>query len=79
MSEEIRNPEESKWYVVHTYSGYENKVMTIPWLMFNMVQSQKTENLLTAATIGIMFSVFMLPFTLGIRFLLESVTPDVDF
>ena len=26
MSEEIRNPEESKWYVVHTYSGYENKV-----------------------------------------------------
>ena len=32
MSEEINNPEEntmsaeSKWYVVHTYSGYENKV-----------------------------------------------------
>ncbi len=59
--------------------GYENKVMTIPWLMFNMVQSQNQENLLTAATIGIMFSVFMLPFTLGIRFLLERFTPDVDF
>ena len=34
MSEEINKPEEmntntsaeSKWYVVHTYSGYENKV-----------------------------------------------------
>ena len=60
-------------------AGYENKVMTIPWLMFNMVQSQNQENLLTAATIGIMFSVFMLPFTLGVRFLLERVTPDVDF
>ena len=60
-------------------AGYENKVMTLPWLMFNMVQSQGKENLLTAATIGIMFSVFMLPFTLGIRSVLESVTPDVDF
>ena len=32
MSEEINKPEEmntsaeAKWYVVHTYSGYENKV-----------------------------------------------------
>lgn len=24
--EEVNGPEESKWYVVHTYSGYENKV-----------------------------------------------------
>ena len=47
--------------------------------MFNMVQSQGKENLLTAATLGIMFSVFMLPFTLGVRFLLEKFTPDVDF
>ena len=60
-------------------AGYENKVMTLPWLMFNMVQSQGKENLLTAATIGIMFSIFMLPFTLGVRFLLERFTPDVDF
>lgn len=59
--------------------GYEGKAMTIPWFIFNMVQSQGKENLLYAATLGIMFSVFMLPFTLGIRFLLERVTPDVDF
>ena len=26
MSEETKRPDESKWYVVHTYSGYENKV-----------------------------------------------------
>ena len=28
MSEEINKPAEaeSRWYVVHTYSGYENKV-----------------------------------------------------
>lgn len=26
MAEEQRNPEERHWYVVHTYSGYENKV-----------------------------------------------------
>ena len=31
------------------------------------------------ATLGIMFSVFMLPFTLGIRLILEILTPDVDF
>ena len=59
--------------------GYENKTMTIPWFLFNMVQSQNKEHLLYAATLGIMFSVFMLPFTLGIRLLLERVTPDVDF
>lgn len=59
--------------------GYEGKTMTIPWLLFNMVQSGKRDNLLWSATCGIMFSVFMLPFTLGIRFLLERVTPDVDF
>lgn len=59
--------------------GYENKTMTIPWLLFNMVQSGSKKNLLWSATCGIMFSVFMLPFTLGIRFLLEKVTPDVDF
>lgn len=59
--------------------GYEGKTMTVPWLLFNMVQSGKKDNLLWSATCGIMFSVFMLPFTLGIRFLLERVTPDVDF
>ncbi|MBE7080616.1 MAG: sugar ABC transporter permease [Clostridiales bacterium] len=59
--------------------GYQNKMMTIPWFLFNMVQSQNKEHLLYAATLGIMFSVFMLPFTLGIRLLLERVTPDVDF
>lgn len=59
--------------------GFEGKAMTIPWLIFNMVQSQGKENLLYAATLGIMFSVFMLPFTLGIRYILEKITPDVDF
>ena len=59
--------------------GFENKAMTIPWFLFNMVQSQGKENLLYAATLGIMFSIFMLPFTLGIRLILERFTPDVDF
>lgn len=59
--------------------GYENKAMTIPWLLFNQVQSQNKENLLSAATLGIMFSMFMLPITLGVRFVLEKFTPDVDF
>lgn len=59
--------------------GFEGKAMTIPWLIFNLVQSQGKENLLYGATLGIMFSVFMLPFTLGIRYILEKITPDVDF
>ena len=46
--------------------GFENKAMTIPWFLFNMVQSQGKENLLYAAT-------------LGIRLILERFTPDVDF
>ena len=29
MSEEMSANNEAKWYVVHTYSGYENKVKTI--------------------------------------------------
>ena len=65
--------------LIAVVGGYQNKAMTIPWFLFNMVQSQGKENLLYAATLGIMFSVFMLPFTLGIRFLLERLTPDVDF
>ena len=65
--------------LIAVVGGFENKAMTIPWLLFNQVQSQGKENLLYAATLGIMFSVFMLPFTLGIRLILERVTPDVDF
>ena len=65
--------------LIAVVGGYENRTMTIPWFLFNMVQSQGKENLLYAATLGIMFSVFMLPFTLGIRLVLEKFTPDVDF
>lgn len=59
--------------------GYENKVMTIPWLTYNMVASQNNKSLLYSATLGLMFSVFMMPFTLSFRYLMEKVTPDVDF
>ena len=65
--------------LIAVVGGYESKAMTIPWLLFNLVQSQGKEHLLYAATLGIMFSVFMLPFTLGIRLVLERLTPDVDF
>ena len=59
--------------------GPDGAVDTIPWMIFRGVQGKNDEGLLHAATLGIMFSVFMLPFTLGIRFILEKVTPDVEF
>ena len=59
--------------------GPAGDVMTIPWMMFNWVNSGKEKPLLDAATLGIMFSIFMLPFTLGVRYVLEKLTPDVDF
>ena len=59
--------------------GPDGDVMTIPWMMFNWVKGAQDRDLLNAATLGIMFSVFMLPFTLGVRFVLEKLTPDVDF
>lgn len=62
-------------------AGVDSQFKTIPWYLFDMVQSagDRKQNLLDAATVGIMFSVFMLPFTLGVRFVLEKFTPDVDF
>ena len=60
--------------------GENNKILTIPWYMYNLVESGDGENqLLYAATLGIMFSVAMLPLTLGVRLILDKITPDVDF
>ena len=35
------NIEKANWYVVHTYSGYENKVKT---KIENMIENEKAEN-----------------------------------
>ena len=50
MSEEINKAEEMKevsaearWYVVHTYSGYENKVKAINKIRDKAVESLKKE------------------------------------
>lgn len=55
------------------------RVMTLPWWMFNLVKSGDKASQYQAATAGIMFSVFMMPIILVIRYVLEKVTPDVDF
>ena len=60
-------------------AGFENSVMTLPWWMFNLVQSGDKASQYQAATAGIMFSAFMMPIILVIRYVLEKVTPDVDF
>ena len=60
--------------------GPNNETMTIPWYIYTLVESpDEKEHLLYAGTLGIMFSVFMLPFTLGVRYILEKFTPEVDF
>ena len=42
--------EEAKWYVVHTYSGYENKVASS---IENAVENLKLHNLITAVNIPV--------------------------
>ncbi len=59
--------------------GYQNSTMTLPWWMFNLVQSGDKASQYQAATAGIMFSAFMMPIILVVRYVLERVTPDVDF
>lgn len=60
-------------------AGVDNKFMTIGWYVFATVDSGNTNSMLTAATLGVTFSVLMLPFIIAVRVLVNKFTPDVSF
>ena len=43
MSEDLNGEDKAKWYVIHTYSGHENKVKAN---MEAMVQNRKMEDVI---------------------------------
>ena len=43
MSEDLNREDKAKWYVIHTYSGHENKVKAN---MEAMVQNRKMEDVI---------------------------------
>ena len=52
---------------------------TIPMAIFSIAESGKTNLFIGAATLGIFLSLFMLPWVLLMRFIMNKVTPEVSY
>ena len=59
--------------------GINNKFMTIGWYIFTSVDTGGSGNMIQAATIGMMFSMLLLPVIIAVRLLVKKFTPDVQF
>lgn len=61
--------------------GTENKFLTMSWYIYKTVNNPMSgENeMLSAATVGIVFSLLMMPFIIGARILVNKFTPEVEF
>ena len=59
--------------------GIDNKFMTIGWYIFTSVDTGGSGNMIQAATIGMMFSMLLLPVIIAVRILVKKFTPDVQF
>lgn len=59
--------------------GIDNKFMTIGWYIFTSVDTGGSGNMIQAATIGMMFSMLLLPVIIVVRILVKKFTPDVQF
>lgn len=59
--------------------GIDNKFMTIGWYIFTSVDTGGSGNMIQAATIGMTFSILMLPVIIAVRLLVKKFTPDVQF
>ncbi len=59
----------------------DGKTMTIPWQIFNAAAagSSNMNTLIGAATSGIFLSLFMLPFVLIMRYVMNKLTPEVTY
>ena len=59
--------------------GIDNKFMTIGWYIFTSVDTGGSGNMIQAATIGMMFSMLLLPVIIAVRIIVKKFTPDVQF
>lgn len=59
--------------------GVNGSVFTLPWYIFETVQSGDPLDLITSTTVGLMFTVIMLPIIVSARRILNKLTPDVSF
>ena len=59
--------------------GINNKFMTIGWYIFTSVDTGGSGNMIQASTIGMMFSMLLLPVIIAVRLLVKKFTPDVQF
>ena len=59
--------------------GINNKFMTIGWYIFTSVDTGGSGNMIQAATIGMMFSMLLLPVIIAVRIIVKKFTPDVHF
>lgn len=60
-------------------TGVDNRYFTVGWYIFNSVQGASTSGMLSASTLGMILTLFMLPFVILTRFLVKRFTPDVQF
>lgn len=59
--------------------GVENKYLTMSWYIFRSTEGGSRDQMLQASTVGIVFSVLILPFIIGARVLANKITPEVSF
>ena len=59
--------------------GIDNKFMTIGWYIFTSVDTGGSGNMIQAASIGMMFSMLLLPVIIAVRIIVKKFTPDVQF
>lgn len=59
--------------------GTDNRYMTLPWLIFNVVANGSKQSIPVAATYGILLSILVMPIVYVARWLCNKFTPEVSF
>lgn len=59
--------------------GPDNKFLTMSWYVFMVTNGGGPDQMLQAATVGIVFSLLLLPFIALARFIAKKLTADVSF
>lgn len=60
-------------------TGVDNRYYTVGWYIFQSVQGNSTSGMLSASTLGMVLTLFMLPIIIIARKVLKRLTPDVQF
>ena len=60
-------------------AGMNNKYLTMGWYIFDVTTKGKPNQLIDASTVGIVFSLLIMPFVIATRVIVKKITPDVSF